>query len=433
MKRLVSREQSAAIADYAAIALAAILPWSTSGTAIAAVVFIIAALGAIEWKRIGDVIRRPAAYVPVLFFALFFLGMFWAFGLPWKERLHGLEPAARLLVIPLLLYHFKHSTRGLWVAYAFFWSCAVLLALSWIFWAFQIEGRALIVGVPVKNYIDQGQEFSLCIAGALWWLVAALRKRQWGRVSILSAFIALFVLNMAFVVSSRTAFAAVPFLIVLFAVLNLRLRHAALICLVLVACVGALWVSSPYLRDRVAGVAHEVDVYMQNCAVTSSMGERLEFWRRAINQIREAPLLGRGTGTVHMLFKTSAEEALNPLPHMRAHIEPNRDLWSRMASNYAGQAPGNPHQQTLSVGMQLGLAGIVLLFFLWAVHLKLFWPVGGTAAWLGFATVAQNVFTSLANSHLFDFTPGWMYVIGVGVAGGMVLQQGKSHPRTRAE
>jgi len=36
--------------------------------------------------------------------------------------------------------------------------------------------------------------------------------------------------------------------------------------------------------------------------------------------------------------------------------------------------------------------------------------------------VVQNVSTSLFNSHLFDFQEGWMYVLGVGVAGGMVLR-----------
>jgi hypothetical protein len=28
----------------------------------------------------------------------------------------------------------------------------------------------------------------------------------------------------------------------------------------------------------------------------------------------------------------------------------------------------------------------------------------------------------LFNSHLFDFHEGWMYVLGVGVAGGMILR-----------
>jgi hypothetical protein len=29
----------------------------------------------------------------------------------------------------------------------------------------------------------------------------------------------------------------------------------------------------------------------------------------------------------------------------------------------------------------------------------------------------------LFNSYLFDFTEGWLYVMGVGVAAGMVLRQ----------
>jgi hypothetical protein len=45
------------------------------------------------------------------------------------------------------------------------------------------------------------------------------------------------------------------------------------------------------------------------------------------------------------------------------------------------------------------------------------------ARWLGLLVVVQNVFTSLFNSHLFDFHEGWMYVIGVGVAGGMALNE----------
>jgi O-antigen ligase len=32
------------------------------------------------------------------------------------------------------------------------------------------------------------------------------------------------------------------------------------------------------------------------------------------------------------------------------------------------------------------------------------------------------VVSSFLNSHLFDFHEGWMYVLGVGVAGGAVLR-----------
>ena len=42
--------------------------------------------------------------------------------------------------------------------------------------------------------------------------------------------------------------------------------------------------------------------------------------------------------------------------------------------------------------------------------------------WIGLMVVVQNIFTSLFNSHIFDFTEGWMYVLGVGIAGGMLLR-----------
>ena len=54
-------------------------------------------------------------------------------------------------------------------------------------------------------------------------------------------------------------------------------------------------------------------------------------------------------------------------------------------------------------------------------HLLLF-RGDGLVNWIGLLVVVQNIFTSLFNSHIFDFHEGWMYVLGVGVAGGMVLK-----------
>jgi hypothetical protein len=44
------------------------------------------------------------------------------------------------------------------------------------------------------------------------------------------------------------------------------------------------------------------------------------------------------------------------------------------------------------------------------------------SSWIGLLVVVQNVVSSLLNSHLFDFHEGWMYVLGVGVAGGAALK-----------
>ena len=38
-----------------------------------------------------------------------------------------LSPAVKLLVLPVLFYHFERSTRGMWVFVAFLVSCTLLM------------------------------------------------------------------------------------------------------------------------------------------------------------------------------------------------------------------------------------------------------------------------------------------------------------------
>ena len=103
-----------------------------------------------------------------------------------------------------------------------------------------------------------------------------------------------------------------------------------------------------------------------------------------------------------------------------------RGLFEQAAIGQTGAAAeiiGNPHNQTLNVAVQWGAVGIVVLYAMWLVHLLLF-RGEGLIAWVGLLVVVQNIFTSLFNSHLFDFHEGWMYVLGVGIAGGTLLRQG---------
>ena len=56
-------------------------------------------------------------------------------------------------------------------------------------------------------------------------------------------------------------------------------------------------------------------------------------------------------------------------------------------------------------------------------------PFGGTAVERGFTRYrpGQNCWCcrfTLISSHVFDFHEGWMYVLGVGIAGGTLLRQG---------
>ena len=159
--------------------------------------------------------------------------------------------------------------------------------------------------------------------------------------------------------------------------------------------------------DHVAAIAGTTETFRRDyrlykgTIVPTSIGIRLEFWKKSLGFFAEAPVIGHGTGSTREVVREGG------------HRRPRQ--------RHQGQVIGNPHNQTLAVAVQWGTVGIILLYAMWLAHLLLF-RGEGMATWFGLLVVVQNVFTSLFNSHLFDFHEGWMYVLGVGVAGGMVLQ-----------
>ena len=142
-----------------------------SGVAIAAVVWLIITLFCTVEPRalLGLLLRRPASALPIAFVVLVLLGMFWS-DAPWDEQLHQLGQVAKFLMLPLLIYHFARSPRGMMVFTAFLISCAMLSLVSCLVALDPLLSAKLYFsrgpfnptsGIFVRNYIDQGQEFSL--------------------------------------------------------------------------------------------------------------------------------------------------------------------------------------------------------------------------------------------------------------------------------
>ncbi|PHN95955.1 ligase, partial [Tenacibaculum discolor] len=102
---------------------------------------------------------------PIALFCLALVGTLWS-DAAWGARFYAVGPTAKLLVLPVLLYHFQRSTRGTAVFIAFLVSCTLLMLMSWLVFAYpHLALRAPAPGeqgVFVKNYIDQSQEFTLC-------------------------------------------------------------------------------------------------------------------------------------------------------------------------------------------------------------------------------------------------------------------------------
>jgi len=388
------------IADWCAIALAASLPWSTSATSILAVLWLAFLLPTLDRATLHRALMTPAGALPVLLWLLAAAGMLWAdVGFP--ERIEGLSGFLKLLALPLLLAHFRRSGRAAWVLAAFLLACTLLLATSYFLalWpGLSWRGVRAGLGVPVKDYIAQSGEFAICVFILLPIALGMVRTRPWAAAGIL-LWSALFLIDFLYLATGRTALAVTVVLLLIFAFRELGLKKGGLAVLAATLLAAVIWESSPFLRMRVGLVPSEVERYWNENARTST-GERLEYWRRSVSFMAEAPVLGHGTGTIRELFRRSAVGE----------------------SGASALVSPNPHNQTLAVGIQLGLVGIIVLYAMWLSHALLF-RGPSLPAWVGLVVVTQNVVSSLFNSHLFDFTQGWIYVFGVGVAGGVVLRQ----------
>ena len=388
--------------DLLAVIVAASLPWSTSAVAIGSALWLIALLWTLDLRALWQLLKRPICVWPLALVVLAAIATLWS-NVPWETRLYAVGPTLKLLFIPALLFHFQRSSRGWWVFAAFFASCTVLMIMSWLV-AFApslaLKPNATY-GVPVKNYIDQSQEFALCAIAPLFLVMSLLRAGRFWQAALLGAIAAGFLINMTFVAVSRTALVTLPLMLGLFALFHLRWRTSVALLAATTVLGSLVWANSPKLQQTTAMFFSDYTEYKLHDEPTS-MGLRLEFWKKSLGFFAEAPVFGNGTGATRSLFEKAAARPV---------------VGKTLASD---EVIANPHNQTLAVAVQWGAIGVVVLYAMWLSHLLLF-RGNSFAGWVGLLVVVQNVLTSLFNSHLFDFHEGWMYVLGVGVAGGMVL------------
>ena len=393
---------------YPALA-AASLAWSTTAVSVFMVLWILAVLPTIRWQAFSEALRAPASFLPLAFVALAVAGLFWTED-GWPVAIQGLVPVSKLLVIPLLLYHYERSQCGHWVLFAFVASCALLMGVSWVtYFADWKPSPGGLAGVPVRNYIDQSHEFALClfVMAPLILSFATKGNRAW--TFAFAAVMVGFYFDMRYVATSRTAYVYFPVLLILFAAKYLNRRRAIYLLIFAAVVEFAVLFTSPYMRDRVGRTVEDYKVDRDTSAAASndptstatatSNGLRLAYWRVSIRSISEAPFFGHGTGSTLELFTREAEGK----------------------SGEWGNIIRNPHNQTLYVAIQWGMLGCLVLYAMWYFHLQLF-RGSSFASWIGLVIVVQNFISSLLNSHLFDFHAGWVYVLGVGVAGGMVAR-----------
>ena len=393
--RPVLRHRLARIADAFAIAVAVALPWSISETEFLLLIWLVVLIPSLDRTELLQEMKTPAGGLPIALFVMGALGVAWA-DVSWSERLGGFDSFFKLLMIPLLLCQFRRSENGWGVMVGYVASCIVLLAVSLASMAWQWNGAEFThdFGVPTKDVGTQSTEFICCSFGLLF---LAIEKYRRGRQRLAVGMLVLAVLFLATSFYLALVYAAVaivplgalvasPILLVVLSFKELSpVRALGLLGTGAIMC-GLLWFYSPPQPRYLASKAWDI-IQTQPESEAPWMGR---FWKRSLNLIADAPIVGHGTGSIPKLFAGPLWETTNPL------------------------------QQTFAVGLQIGIIGICVLWAMWLSHLLLFRESSSLPDRIGLVVVIQNIVGSLFDSQLFDSTLGWTYVFAVGVAGGMV-------------
>jgi O-antigen ligase len=393
----------ARVANWEAVAVAIALPWSTSATAILLAVWLVTLIPTVDFATIWREIKTPAGGLPVLLWVLAVFGMLWA-DVSWSDRVAGLRGFHRLLMIPLLLAQFRRAENSRWVLYGFLASASVLLVASWALalglmsWQPSHHPKN---GVVVHDDIAQSTIFLICSFALIWPIRELLLKGYWRKAFGVLAWAALFLANLVFVAVSRADVVVIPVLVVLLGWRWFGFKGAICACVAAGILAAAAWLGSPYLRERLQQAINDVQIY-RTAHVHNDVGDHIEFIKKSIAFVREAPVIGHGTGSIPDLFRRS----------------------TLGQTGAAAVSSVNPHNQILAVAIQLGLVGAAVLLAMWAAHYCLF-RASDLTAWIGTVVVVENAVSSLTSSHLFDFVHGWLYALGVGIAGGMT--HGKHH------
>lgn len=341
--------------------------------------------------RLRQACSQPLGAATLVLIAVIALAMLWA-EVPWRERWGAFWTWRKLWMIPVALALFGPALwkRRLAVAYVAVCGAAVLASFGIV----AVTGRLPtgvedIAGSLLRNHSAQSMAFAVAAFLALWLAADPGLARRW-RWAV-TAFAALFVLNMAFVTPGRSGLLALPVMLLVLAAFNLRNWRNALAAAVLAVMLAGAMALSPLARDRVALAVNE----WQNAStltVPTSMGIRAVLYENTLEIVRERLWFGTGTGGFGAAYA--------------AHVKDKYTDWRVLPTV-------DPHNQYLFFLGEQGIFGLIAFFvFIGAALLDR--GDGTRARVVAVALLLAWCATSLLSSHFKTFSEGHLLTLFLG-------------------
>ena len=290
--------------------------------------------------------------VLVIIFA-FALSLLWT-SAPLNQALGAMGKYGKFLVIPALLVLIRTHREANWALVAFLGAQTFLLVSSWLLYfhvplVWATSNMALDRYSVFSSYLDQG--IMSAVVAAIFWHLKALAPNQ--PLSYAAVVLSLLALGNVFVVFvGRTGHLVGVVMISMAIFWSLPRRYRIATVLVPPALLFLAIFSFENVEQRFSHTKAEISAYRAGVGAATSADNRLDFWRGSAEAILQKPLAGTGVGS----WAT----------------EYNRIQSLKYPGRKDTSVGGNPHQEFLLWGAQLGVGGIFLLVaFMGAVNLDL--------------------------------------------------------------
>lgn len=394
---MISYQSVADKSHFACLSLAIITgiaaPISTVVTSIGCIaVAVTLLLSGRLWQTLKISWQQPAGKMIVIFYLWLLIGTLYASNVGWSEKLYTLSSWKKLAYTFILLGLFYQEKWKRYFVNAYLLVMIPAAFAAVIFWVLEIEireGPSWPYGVFMSNYTSQSMAFiAACIAS----LFLLMRTESKSMRYLLMLAIAAFIFNVYFVCGGRSAYIALPIVLV-FVVANLcGLKRLPVIIAAVALLMSAIVFSSSSLQQRVQEGLNEVASYQDSPHLTS-IGIRMIFAKHTLELIADKPVLGHGSGAFKIAYANNIAGRYND--------------WRETVTT-------DPHNIYLFVTTENGIVG--LLIFLGYIVLAmrqgmLQSPYGA----MGAAFLLAVSITSLFNSHFKTFPEGHLLAYFTGI------------------
>lgn len=343
-----------------------------------------------SWKSMWT----PRVVLAIVF--AFALSLLWT-SAPVAQALGAMGKYGKFLEIPALLVLIRTHREAAWALAAFLGAQAFLLISSWLLYfhvplVWATSDMALDRYAVFSSYLDQGI-MSAVVAAIFWHLKTLAPNRPLFYAAVVMSLLALG--NVFVVFDGRTGYVAgivMVSLAILWTVPR-RYRFATLLVPPLLMLLAVF--SFDKVAQRFTFTKTEISAYSAGVGAATSSDNRLDFWRGSVEAIAQKPLAGTGVGSW-----ASEYNRIERLKH-----PDHKDLG----------IGGNPHQEFLLWGVQLGVGGILLLLACLGAAMLDFLKMDTPIARAGQSVLAALVVSCLFNSSLYDAYIGDFFCLSLGV------------------